>query len=560
MPAPELPICYALAVGRRVRFGSMRSAGEGWLRLGCAARARYAASVAVFVIVASGALLLAPVAGAVSPLPAQWIRGAQITGYEPDTFNGSFATTTDAALRQLKADGGNVASFVNECYMQTYQSTTIDCTTPYSETDASLAAGMDYARSIGLQVALNPHVDTQDSYFRGQIQPNPWWQWWDSYDGMILHYAQLAQQHRALIFYVGTELDSASTCAGAAGQDCAAEWHGLISSVRQVFHGVIAYAASAIYTEYPSGSGMYEPAYKLFPAWDAVDLIGVDSYFELDLPKGGGGTPDPGVPALNAAWNSFATEYGGTSTAVGDLHALSTQYHKLVFASEMGFSDGQYAAHDPASTCPDESNPCTDTVDLQAQADGYESYFETFSGLPWYDGMVLWDFQIDQPPSLTELQVDPRGKPAEQVIRAWWTAGTNPPPPPPGPSVPKLSALTVSPRRFHVGRGGTTISWIDTEASVATLTFKQALVGVPSGRSCVAPRHPRGRHAKTCTRWVTLSGSVMHADAAGADSVRFSARLRGHALSPGRYEVAITARAGGLTSHTLISAPFSVLR
>jgi hypothetical protein len=395
----------------------------------CRARATFPV---VLAMVSLG--VLAPRSGAVEPLPATWLRGVHLTGYEPDTFSGGYAPETHAALHELKADGGNLADFVQECLMTTYQSTTIDCATPNSETDASLAAGMQYARSLGLQVALNPHVDTEDSYGRGFIEPSSWGEWWDapggessisalSYDGMILHYAALAQQYGASIYYVGTELDSASICPAEGGYpSCAGQWQNLIAEVRQIFHGKIVYAASVIYTEYPVGSGQYTPAYNLFPAWDAVDMIGVDSYFELDLPAGQGGVPDPGVPALNAAWNSFGTEYDATTTDFADLHALATKYGKPVFASEIGYSDGAYSAHDPASTCPDESNPCTDTVDLQAQADAYESFFETFANAPWFAGMVLWDFQVDQTPSQAYIQVDPRGTPAEQVIKDWWTA------------------------------------------------------------------------------------------------------------------------------------------
>jgi hypothetical protein len=388
--------------------------------------------VLLFAVLTLG--VFAAPSAAVVPLPAKWLRGAHLTGYEPDTFSGSYASQTHAALSELKADGGNLASFVQECLMTTYQSTTINCQTPNSETDASLAAGMKYARSLGLAVALNPHVDTEDAYGRGFIEPSSWGEWWDapggesnmaalSYDGMILHYAQLAQQYGASIYYVGTELDSASICPAEGGYpSCAQQWLSLIAQVRQIFHGRIAYAASVIDTEYPAGSGQYTPAYDLFPAWDAVDMIGVDSYFELDLPKGQGGVPDPGVPALNAAWNSFTNEFGDPTTDFADLHALASDYDKPVFASEIGYSDGAYSAHDPASICPDESDPCTDTVDLQAQSDAYESFFETFANARWFVGMVLWDFQVDQTPTLSSIQVDPRGTPAEQIIKNWWTA------------------------------------------------------------------------------------------------------------------------------------------
>ena len=131
-------------------------------------------------LLAAVLLSLAPAAAAVTPLPADWVRGAQIVGYERDTFSGSFVDKTDSALAQLHADGGNTAVFVTDCFMATFQSTSMDCTQRRRSPTQSLAAGMDYARSLGLQVGLNPHVDSNGSFGRGEIQPTSWDTWWDN--------------------------------------------------------------------------------------------------------------------------------------------------------------------------------------------------------------------------------------------------------------------------------------------------------------------------------------------------------------------------------------------
>ena len=245
-----------------------------------------------------------------------------------------------------------------------------------------------------------------------------------SYDSEILHYARLAQAHGASIFYVGTELDSASLCTvgGTTTISCADRWHHLIAAVRAVFTGKIVYAASDVPANFPLRG------YQVYPAWDAVDLIGVDSYFQLDLPRGKGGVPDPGVPALVSAWHSFTNRIRVAHPAYDDLNGLATQYNKPVFASEVGYSSGDYSTFSRAATALTAAIPstggqsCTDGVNTQAQTDAYEAYFETFAGAPWYDGMVIWDYQIDEPPSTSAIQVDTRGKPVEPLISSWWKA------------------------------------------------------------------------------------------------------------------------------------------
>ncbi len=87
-------------------------------------------------------------------------------------------------------------------------------------------------------------------------------------------------------------------------------------------------------------------------------------------------------------------------------------------------------------------------------------------------------------------------------------------------STPVLSKLKLNPSRFATDRkGGTTISYTDTEA--ATTTF-EILRG-------------SGRHRKTI-------GSFTHKDARGANEFHFSGHIGGHKLAPRRYTLQATPR------------------
>jgi hypothetical protein len=57
-------------------------------------------------------------------------------------------------------------------------------------------------------------------------------------------------------------------------------------------------------------------------------------------------------------------------------------------------------------------------VDPGEQADCYTAAYEVWSREPWMLGLFWWSWRVPAPgPGDTDY--DPRGKPAETVIRAW---------------------------------------------------------------------------------------------------------------------------------------------
>jgi hypothetical protein len=76
-----------------------------------------------------------------------------------------------------------------------------------------------------------------------------------------------------------------------------------------------------------------------------------------------------------------------------------------------------------------------------------------------------------------------------------------------------------------------------------TFRVQRATSGRRVGGRCVAPRRSnRGRRA--CVRYVTLRGSFSMRGRSGANVVRFTGRLRGHRLAPGRYRLTAQASNG----------------
>ncbi len=113
---------------------------------------------------------------------------------------------------------------------------------------------------------------------------------------------------------------------------------------------------------------------------------------------------------------------------------------------------------------------------------------------------------------------------------------------------PLLSRLTVGPAKFVAApsgpsaaakKTGTRIKYSVSEGGTTTFTVAKATPGVKSGGHCVKPTK-RNRHRRRCTRYVTQRGSFDHADSPGANSLRFTGRLRNRKLKPGRYRLIAT--------------------
>jgi hypothetical protein len=105
-----------------------------------------------------------------------------------------------------------------------------------------------------------------------------------------------------------------------------------------------------------------------------------------------------------------------------------------------------------------------------------------------------------------------------------------------------LTALRLAPRSFRAARHGSSIARVRTGASVSyqlgraavvRFALERAVPGVMHGGLCARPRH--GLRGRRCTRHVPMAGLFTRNSVAGANSFRFTGRLRGRALAPGSY-------------------------
>jgi hypothetical protein len=112
-----------------------------------------------------------------------------------------------------------------------------------------------------------------------------------------------------------------------------------------------------------------------------------------------------------------------------------------------------------------------------------------------------------------------------------------------------ISALTISPSAFLAAptgatisafaattkKYGATISYHDSQAATTTFTVLRETSGRKQGKSCKKPSKAN-KHGKRCTI-LTAIGSFSHVDVVGANSLRFSGRIKGKKLAAGSYRL-----------------------
>ena len=252
------------------------------------------------------------------------------------------------------------------------------------ETDASLRAVTRQAHALGIKVMLKPHLWLRPPLWPGSIEMGSeadWAAWFAAYERFTVHYAALAREAGMDAFCVGNEL------AKTTGRE--ADWRRVIAAARREYDGPLTYGADA------------EEAFRV-PFWDALDFIGVSAYYPLV------DAPSPGRQALVAAWRPLTER----------LAALSARHRRRVVFTELGYRSARFAAWRHWEIRDDAP------VDLRAQAEAYEAFFDAVWPQAWFGGVFWWKW-FSHPghsgPWSNDFELE--GKPAEDVVRRHYRRG-----------------------------------------------------------------------------------------------------------------------------------------
>jgi hypothetical protein len=290
--------------------------------------------------------------------------------------------------RALAATGVRWAGLLATWYMERKDSTDIRPVPNRSNADDVVRKAIDEMHGLGLKVMLKPHVDVEDGTWRAQIAPREASRWFESYAAFLDHYAAIAAEKNVAMLCIGTELASMS------GARYAGEWATLIARVRSRYKGLLTYAANGV-----------EPGdeFTSVSFWSQVDLMGADVYTPLT------DKTNPTRAELVAGWRK--NRYGHDMVAA---FRNAQQAHGKPFV----FTEVGYRSGDGANRAPWDWGVSM-SADPGEQADCYAALYEVFSReTSWMRGLLWWAWDVSPPPA-GDTGYNPRGKPAEQVLRQW---------------------------------------------------------------------------------------------------------------------------------------------
>ena len=264
----------------------------------------------------------------------------------------------------------------------------------YSESDRGARELAQEADSLGIKIILKPHIwlggyraEGQSRNEIGYSEENEWRAWEVDYTTFLMHYAHLAEAIGAEILVIGTELARSA-------HERPQYWRSLIENIRSVYQGKLTYAAN------------WWEEYEQIEFWDMLDYVGVQAYFELS------DEPDPTSRMLAEGWDVHKKA----------LSTLSERLKRPILFTEIGYRNVADAAAKPWRwPSRDEIGQVAPDNDLQAQL--YTAFFNEVWNESWFSGAILWKWHGDRERRRTAvLGFTPQGKPAEDIIRQWFTA------------------------------------------------------------------------------------------------------------------------------------------
>jgi hypothetical protein len=349
-------------------------------------------AVGVFVVVVAGAFGLgllrgdgshAPRTPTPSTSPATRTRAGEFRGISLQLHSGHPDHPYATYIDEIAAVGANTVCLVVPGFQENASSTSLFIDARKVPTNARLLELMDHAHERGLRVVLMPIVLLENpgaGEWRGKLSPTSWAHWWEDYNSFLLRYAKLAQRGGAEVLIIGSELVTT--------ESHEQRWRYLIGEVRRRYDGLLSYSANWDH-------------YRPIQWWDAVDLIGMTTYYDLT------GGDDPTLERLMESWRDVKA----------DVLEWQRKKGKPIVFTEVGWPNQATCAQYPWDYF-----RATDQPDPEAQANCFEAFFRTWFNEPSVAGYLVWEWRNypQQPVGPEDTSYVPVGKPALDVIRRYY--------------------------------------------------------------------------------------------------------------------------------------------
>ncbi len=242
---------------------------------------------------------------------------------------------------------------------------------------------LQYAKEfqkVGVKLVVKPHLWLRRGGFTGDLKPNSEENWnilENSYRNYILTYAKAAEELKAEILCIGTELEQFVL-------NRPKYWQNLIEQIRQVYSGKLTYAANW-------------DEFKRVSFWNQLDFIGVDAYFPLSDKK------TPTVVDFENGWKPHKEE----------IKRIQKQFNKPILFTEYGYRSVDYAGKKPW-----EANRVEGSVNLEAQVNGLQAIHNQFWNEEWFAGGFIWKWfhRHNRVGGVNNNRFTPQNKPAEKLL------------------------------------------------------------------------------------------------------------------------------------------------
>ncbi len=318
------------------------------------------------------------------------------TDYSSDSFKQSVKKAVDS--------GANYINLVIPVHQTNIYSTDVQKGND-TPTDQSLADASAYIHSLGVKMAVSIHNNPYDGQWRALINPGDRASWFNNYGAITNYYADLGKRIGIDEIVLGTEMSNMTGANYNASNT--GYWNTLIQNVRNRYNGKITYSSQ--HDGYMSDT-------STIAFWDKLDYIGVSAYYGM-------GSGSPSVEAMKSRWNEIN---------MNTLRNVSNRTGKQVLFTEIGYQSKTNSVQDPGSAYSQSGS-----YDPQLQANAYRALMEYWNDYNYFAGVSWWDWSSDpNAGGNNDVNYTPQNKPAEAVMKDWFTRGgsTTPPVTPPAPA------------------------------------------------------------------------------------------------------------------------------
>jgi len=288
-------------------------------------------------------------------------------------------------IDEIAALGANTLGISTAGYQEHAGSAGITIDVRKSPTPEQFRQLIRRAKSKNMRVVLIPVIllsNPRGNEWRGVIQPPDWDEWFSSYLFFIKYFAKIGLDNNVDALAIGAELIST--------ESFRTRWEKVISETRRIYHGKLLYSSNWDH-------------YRQVSFWDKLDYIGMTTYHKLSDKE------NPDLKTLMASWSKIKKEILDWRKTIG----------KPIFFTEVGWCS-QPGASVEAWNYYRYQKPSKEGLEEQKRC--YEAFIRTWRNEKSVAGTLWWEWTCDGS-GPEDFGYTPKGKPAEQVLRAWYAEG-----------------------------------------------------------------------------------------------------------------------------------------